>query len=78
MRANGLPGLQMGAVAPVLISDYICLVNFVVFCIFRSVTNFLSSYFFSLNLLLQLLNLSNFLIMFFDENRTKSEYYATI
>ena len=45
MRAKGLPGLQMGAVAPVLISDYICVVNLFVFFRLCVLTTFSSSYF---------------------------------
>ena len=54
MRAKGLAGLQMGAVAPVLISDYICVVNLFVFFRLCVLTTFLSSLFFA-KLLLQLI-----------------------
>ena len=47
MRAKGLAGLQMGAVAPVLISDYICVVNLFVFFRLCVLTTFLSSLFFA-------------------------------
>ena len=45
MRAKGLTGLQMGALAPVLIIDCICVLNFEMFFGMFVLTNFLSSIF---------------------------------
>ena len=72
MRAKGLPGLQMGAVAPVLISDYICIVNFVMFfrlCVLR----FFCRVILLLNLLLQLLSYRNFLLCFLTIKKAKND-----
>ena len=52
MRAKGLPGLQMGAVAPVLISDCICVVMFGKFfrVLFQSTFSFIVAFIFTITI----------------------------